>query len=279
MQPNLFIVGFQKCGSSSLFDKLVEHEDIKGTTPKETFALCDNNYQRFDIDKNISNSTFSWDNFRNESQNKTSKYFLEGSVINFYQERAINHIKDLNEKKVIFIIRNPIDRFRSTFDYYGKRLTNLGVINNLEEYYDIVRERSESIDVEGAKYAIEHGRYSKYIDRWTYEIGSENILLVGFKNLVSDTEDELKKISNFLDINKFKTNSIAFKNKTEVVKNKALNHYARRFFSGTGLGSTWMGSLYSRLNTTTKKTAVSQKLNLELRTFYQEEFIRYQDLF
>ena len=41
INANIFILGFQKCGSSTLFDVLANHSEISGTEPKETFFLTD----------------------------------------------------------------------------------------------------------------------------------------------------------------------------------------------------------------------------------------------
>ena len=280
MQPNLFIVGFQKCGSSSLFDKLIGHSDIEGTEPKETFALCDDDYEHFDKTKNIVSSQFQWGSYFSQSIDAVKrKYYLEASVCNFYQERALDYISTLKEKKVIFIVRNPIDRFRSTFDYYGKSITDFGVLSTLDRYYEIISEDSDKISKEGARYSIEHGMYSKYIDLWENSLGKENILVVSFKNLLKKPESEFKAISEFLGIEEFKNIDVAHANKSVNVKNKLLDHYGRRLFRGSGLGQTFVGKMYKKLNSTSTNTIISNDLQDKLQKIYQKEFERYGDLF
>jgi len=41
MIPNLFIVGAPKCGTSSLFDWLIQHPDVRGSSIKEPFFFTD----------------------------------------------------------------------------------------------------------------------------------------------------------------------------------------------------------------------------------------------
>lgn len=276
LEPNLFIVGFQKCGSSSLFHILSEINDISVSNPKETFAFTDFDSPHFNADNNISNPKFDWNNYYG---NKNSKYFLEASVCNFYQDTAINYISKLREKKVIFIIRNPIDRFVSTFDYYGKRIQNYGPILDLEEYFNIIKDNPNSIKVEGAKYAIDHGKYSYFIRRWKDKIGSENILVIGLKSLVMEPEPTILSICNFLKLPHPQFIEIQHRNKTKNIRSRRLDYYTKELFRGSGLGKSFLGKLYKKLNSSSSGPELSKEMASKLAEIYREEFELYKDYF
>ena len=116
MRPNLYIVGFQKCGSSSLFDYLASHPNIVGSHSKETFALVDPQSEHYRPQENVQDPGFSFDRYY-DSAAQTADYRLEGSVVNFYQKQAQQFIAASPDSKVVFILRDPIDRLKSNYRY------------------------------------------------------------------------------------------------------------------------------------------------------------------
>jgi len=270
--PNLFLVGIQKCGSSSLFNILSKHKDIICSDPKETFALTDNTSSNFNSKINISNSEFRWDDY---FENQNAKYYLEGSVNNFYQNSALEYISNLSERKVIFIVRDPIKRFISTFNYYGRKITQFKSINNLDEYFNIVSNYFDKIDNEGAKYAVEHGKYCQFIATWTKALGSENVKVVVLERLISQPEEELKSLFNFLELPVLANTVIPHQNKTKNVINTRLNYFLLKYFRGLGLRKTFIGKFYRFMNTTPKKPSINNELKEKLINIYKSEYSIY----
>ena len=196
MKPNVYIVGFQKCGSSSLFDLLASHPRIVGSEPKETFALVDAQSEHFHPEENIQNPDFSFDRYySNEASQAT--YLLEGSVVNFYQETALDYIAAIPHSKVVFILRDPIDRLRSNFRYYSDTGLHIGLNEQMSDYLDKVKNKSYT--KEALNFALEHGRYLPYIERWQERLGSERVLVLELHEL-ADNAALNQKLSNFLDV-------------------------------------------------------------------------------
>ncbi len=175
IRPNLYIVGFQKCGSSTLFDYLSAHQDITGTIPKETYFLVDDSYELYDSKKNVSKSPEEWNTFLPEKIN--TKIIMEASVCNFSQNRALAYIQGIPDAKIIFILRDPIKRFISTYNYnISWILKEIGNIS-LTEYYHLVQQKSVGRFM--CDHAIEHGFYSKYIHKWKNALGEEKVFITG----------------------------------------------------------------------------------------------------
>jgi len=277
MQPNLFIVGFQKCGSSSLFDLLVQHPEITGTIPKETFALADSTYENYS-EQNVKNTSFDWSSYIQDDNASQAKYYLEGSVCNFYQRTALEYIKSLENPKVIFIVRDPIDRFISTYSYYGSTGVYLKPGTSLQTYFELIEKKA--FTKEALNYALEHGRYATYINQWEEELGAEQIHLVGLKPLQKNTESVVEQLWNFLKITPFETIEIKHKNKSRPMKYKQLNRFLVRYLGGNNLGDSFLGKAYKKWNVSKSgKPILSEKLKDTLINYYSREFDLYREFF
>jgi hypothetical protein len=278
MVPNLYLVGFQKCGSSSLYKLLSQHPKIAVTQPKETFALVDDCDEHYNPVFNVRNDAFSWQDIQQNSLQNIN-YFLEGSVCNFYQNTALDYIKSKkNQPKVIFIIRDPIKRFRSAFMYYTPRITNYQPIKTLNEFYKVLKFVEVDLNVDGAKYALQHGEYCRYISRWEYALGKDSIKVISFEALVKYPEQTASEIFVFLEL-KHVAVTLNKENITKNIKYRQLNHYLKQIFSGSGLGKTKLGEVYLKLNRTHKKESIPETLQQQLEIYYKAEYKTYGDKF
>lgn len=275
--PNLFIVGFQKCGSSTLFNLLCQHPHIIGTEPKETFALTDVHYEHYNSQNSISNPVFSWSLYLKES--KDAKYYLEGSVCNFYQKSALDYIAQLPQKKVLFIIRNPVDRFFSTYHYFGNNGLYLKPGTSVTEFFDLLKNSCIETSKEGLRNALEHGRYVKYIDKWRQHIGAENIKVISFHSLLKNPLENINEIFQFLNIDPVKMVTLTQENKTMGVRFPAINRALVKAFRGNGLGESALGKVYKKVLQKKVEKIVDPELVEKLQREYKNEFEVYGELF
>lgn len=275
MHPNLFLLGFQKCGSSSLFDFLVQHPDIVGSSKKETFALTDPTFDFYDPENSVENDAFRWDKYFTSD----ARYRLEGSVCNFYQNTAKRYIESLPEAKAIFVVRDPIERFISSYNYYGSSGIFLKPGTSIEDYLKLVEKVEGSI--EGIKYALEHGAYVRFIKEWQERLGLPNVLVLSMKEVIKSPETIASKISEFLNIEvRFFPEQMSFKNESRVVKNKRLHLLIRNFFKGKGLGKTKLAKFYMSINRTKPpKISLSETSMNKLKAYYEEEYKELNKLF
>lgn len=277
MKPNLYIVGFQKCGSSLLFDLLVKHSQIAGSIPKETFYLTDKNYENYDFKKSIHNSKTSWAQFFSKSKEETS-YCLEASVCNFHQETALDYIANSEKAKVLMIVRSPIDRFVSNFKYYSGNIPKIDKDVSLLKYYDNVKAGKYKQD--SLKYALEHGKYLKYISLWESRLGKDRVYLVSFKNLIKQPETELGKIYKFLDL-KIDDNKIILEkvNESKKIKNTSLHKFLIKYFSADFPLKKQFKKLYYKAFTGKNSTEISKELEHLLKKEYKSELEVLKDYF
>lgn len=274
--PNLFLVGFQKCGSSSLFDLLVTHPQVKGTYPKETFFLTDGGYENFDPLSNISNKDCSWNTYTSEIGEDT-KYILEGSVCNFYQKNAINYITQLSDAKVIFILRDPVDRFVSNYKYYYGKINGISADTSLHDYYTKVKENKYTTDK--LSLSLEHGKYHQFISNWKNHIDEKNIHITSLERLKKDSQQELDNIFNFLGINTIPIQGLPHTNASKGLKNPGLHQKLVKIFGGTIFAGKFVKKLYARFFTKKLKPELSDALRNELKAYYEKEYSEYTQYF
>jgi hypothetical protein len=116
IKANLFIIGGQKCGTSTLFDNLINHHDIHGGEIKE---------KNFFSHENLFNKGQDWYHSLFPSI-KTYNYFkpiyfLDASPSYLYRLNVAELIHNYNPNaKFIIMMRNPIDRAFSAWNMYKK---------------------------------------------------------------------------------------------------------------------------------------------------------------
>lgn len=270
-KPNLYIVGFQRCGSTYLFNKLVTHPDIIGTTPKETFFLTDKAYDSFDPQHNITQGEKGWEAYVNQ-ETTSQKFILEASVCNFYQENAIDYLKANKESKVIFILRDPIERFISTYMYFGHWINReIGELT-IDEFYRKVKEGVFKRHT--LKYALEHGKYVQFLNQWEAALGSENIMLLGMKEVIKSENEVFERLSSFLGIDNQYFEEISQANQANQPKNKKLHKMllskiGGKKFVGKQMLRKWYNTIFLKKH---DKVSLSNDILEELKTYYKEEY-------
>lgn len=276
-KPDVFIVGFQKCGSSTLFDYLTKHPLIQGSKPKETFFLTDEFYDHYSSDLNFSVEGASWEHFfRSRAEQEK---LLEASVCHFYQETALNYLKSVNtEAKVIFILRDPIDRFISIYKYLYGKTGWIPPEDSLDLFYEKVKAGIYHPDL--LKYAIEHGHYSKFLDHWITELGTERILVLGFNDLIHRIENLGHQVFQFLDLEPLPVHTgNLHKNQSTSYRFPYLHRVLVGFFGGSWISIPLMHRIYNRFFTKKINPSLSEQYRKELKQIYNEQYRRYANLF
>lgn len=265
--PEIFIVGFQKCGSSTLFDLLCRHPDIQGTSPKETFFLADPDYDNYDYENNIENPAASWDRFLKDD--RQGKQILEASVCNFYQKNALAFLRDHPTTKAIFIVRNPLDRFKSNYKYYHGKIGGIPADVSLEQYFELVQ--TKPFDQDSLNFALEHGRYGQHIERWKEALGPERVHVVGFEQLIKNHQPVLDGLFDFLSLPRITVESLSHANASRGFVAPGLNKKLVSWFGGTALSNPLTKRVYQQLFMRKVAVAIPAELRASLEDFYRAE--------
>ena len=214
-KPNVYIIGVQKSGTTSLYHTLRNHEDIFGPEIKD--------YKR-------SHPFFFEQNYfeTRESQflklfkgHKYEKLIITSDVDIIESEEAMNRVKLYSKNpKIIICVRNPFSRIESMFKFYkqiGRIRENTSFEKAINDNYDMFLKRSLYFDKLSRAFSI---------------FGYENIMLIHFEEIVdpSNSEQVFNHLYNFLGIHK-KSMKLMHKNKT---KKKRKSVFRRIFEIGRG---------------------------------------------
>jgi len=204
--PNFFVIGGVRCGTTSLYHYLNQHNCIVKSAYDELGYFDDN----FHLGLNWYRSLFPMKSTRARVESKYKK-FLTYDVTPFYiyNPTVVDRIfKFSPDTKIIGILRNPIDRAYSNYngqiqdEGYAKSTFEKVVHaevdkiekskNDLENYGFLVDEFYEMI--------LARGFYAKQLEYWFKKFPRKNILLISSENFASKTVETLSRIFNFLDI-------------------------------------------------------------------------------
>lgn len=203
-KANLFIVGGQKCGTSSLFKSLANHKQINSSLFKEAHFF----------EKNYFLGLFWYDGlFFRFWFKKNIMYNMESSPNYIMYPEALERIYNYNQNaKLIFILRDRVDRAYSQyrhnkrfrlneikFDFENSLLNEKKTLisnpynKNSKKYYEF-RDKFNY---------IERSRYSPQLESLYKIFKSENVLILSYEKLFDETfsDSEYEKIGNFLKLN------------------------------------------------------------------------------
>ena len=229
VKPDFYIIGFAKCGTTSLFEYLISHPNIHPPKGKE-IDFFDRLYSRginwykvgfpFTIQKFIEKVFF-------------RKKFLTGEATPRYIEHphAINRIKQTTPNaKFIILLRNPIDR---AFSQHNMNVKNDYEINNfndaLKEEPRRISNRIEKMTNDITYYSwnydlyayLEHGLYVDKIKRWMEVFPKEQFLIIQSEEFFKNPSKTYNDVLEFLGLKLFSLKKFEIKGK--VNKNRTID--------------------------------------------------------
>ena len=217
-KPNFFIPGAAKSGTTSLHELLNTHPDISMSKEKEPVYWNNKLFNEFE---NLEISRY-LNLFEQEVKIKG-----ESTTSYMYYDNFIKNVKDNFHQppKFIFILRNPIDRYISHYNWLkglGKEKRRIDKIIEEERYLDF----KEYNDY--PKQYYQFGLYYKWISRFIENFGKENIKIVTFEKLISERLNILNSCYEFLGVSKMDSVNFIKSNKTNKVIFPSMYHFLRK---------------------------------------------------
>lgn len=181
----LLIIGSMKCGTTSLFNQLAEHPEISPCKEKEPDFFSNQNIYKKGFD--FYQSLWNYSTQNNAIALEASTNYSKAPRVTNTPDRIYKVKSDSNTNfKFIYVIRNPIDRIIShcTHDLQAQWSVkyNHPIVNGIP--YPAI---------EISKYAMQLATYLELFPR-------KDILILDFEDLKNNTEELLKKICIFLEI-------------------------------------------------------------------------------
>lgn len=227
--PNLLVVGFAKCATTSLAKHLSHHPEICAPTVKETYFLADAGspfvemsefFEEVGLAENkTARAAEAFRQFTGAYRNE--KYLFDATPYHFCQKNALHYAKNRSNTKVIFIIRDPLDRLQSSFDFFKNVQQEFPNIT-FEEYVDIQLSNKKTRTEFRQKISrpffkavfdvdLAMGRYADYILPWIDELGADNIFVGKLEDLKENPQEFINSLCCFLEVSQSAYEDYEFK--------------------------------------------------------------------
>lgn len=220
-KANLLIIGAPKCGTTSLVDWLIQHPEIglEGNE-KELFALIDEDNSLSEMEREY------------KINSSDEKIRVDGTVHYLYQKRALNYFLNNDSVRAIVVVRDPIDRLRSAFNFTKYSHSAVSESYSFEAYakdligknYRSIERNFDSLHSDVAISELKYGRYEEYISQWA--VMKDRFLIVGFDDLKNNNSLVVDEIFSWLNLDASDV-EYDISNESYVPRYRAINRFVK----------------------------------------------------
>jgi len=200
IKPNFLIVGAAKSGTTSLYQYLKQHPDIFMPEWKELSLFIGDPYGPLHRVKKPDYYRIAFSKIKNQSA------MGEASTAYLFDEAAPGIIKEqLGAIRIIIILRDPVAMSYSLYNHQFRKEGE--TLNNFEEALAQEEQRRNNLEFRKdcygwhANYYYYHrGLYYEQVKRYMDAFGKENVRVIIFEELTTDTINVVKEIFQFLGV-------------------------------------------------------------------------------
>jgi hypothetical protein len=204
--PSFLIIGPPKCGTTSLYEYLIQHPNIIPAYKKE-LKYFDLFYKK---GEGWYRSFFCTHFFKKIKYSKGRSITGEATPYYIFYPLAPLRIKTtLPDAKIICIFRNPTDR---AYSHYGHEIRkgreNLSFRDALNEEHIRLKGEEKKLIKDPAYYSFNHhhfsylsyGHYEKLLKYWYRFFDEKQILILKSEDLFKNPNTVVNKVFKFLDV-------------------------------------------------------------------------------
>lgn len=176
--PDFIVIGGMKCGSTSLYENLLSNPDIGLCLQKEIAYFC----------TRYANS-YEWylNQFPREGKVK-GEVSANYTKLHLYPEVPKRMWEHCPGVKLIYIVRNPIDRFLSHYVH------NVAMEQELRTFEQILKELHDNGDY------IYIGQYIKHIEEYLKYFSKDQLKIVLLDDLKKNGQQTMEDIYSFIGV-------------------------------------------------------------------------------
>ena len=208
MLPDFLIIGGRKCGSTSLYNYLIQHPCVASPLRKEMHFFSTK------FHKNLAwyKANFPSTRYKSCSNKNQKKNFItcDASAEYLSYPNVAERVHQIIPKvKLIAILRNPIERAFSDWKYAAKEetLSFEEAIKNEKARLAVEKEKileDPHYITHWAQAYTTQGIYIDQLKRWFELFPKKQILILKSEDFFSNTESILKEVCQFLNLESFK---------------------------------------------------------------------------
>jgi hypothetical protein len=193
-KANLFIIGASKCGTTSLWNMLNLHPEVFMTNPKEPFFFSFSDYF-----SKIEGYQALFKNAKTETYlGEATPIYSETTLIPELPERLFNYNP---QAKIIYLVRNPLERLKSVWRQLLYTGHDLRVVYN--DYCDakvplMPKKFEEALFIHPN--FVEATKYWTHLNNYLNVFPKKNVGVFYFEDLKNNPEQFFTSICEFLEI-------------------------------------------------------------------------------
>lgn len=202
--PDFVVVGASKCGTSSLHEYLRQHPHISLPVRKETHFFIYDRASEYKLEDDIEmvNRIESLDEYLADFEPKEEPV-THGEVdpkYLVYPNAALNIRKYIPNAKLACLLRNPVDRFYSSFHFLRLKQSKL---SGFDEVVHSIRNGQMDIHT---KRALETSYYHKHLQHYYKLFPREQIKIFLFDDLSTRPRQLMKSFLEYIEVEDFEFN-------------------------------------------------------------------------
>ena len=278
--PNLFIIGAAKCGTTSMYNWLRNHPDVFMSPVKEPLYYCTDFEWRNVKDKEVYDSLFKGANYKHKAVGEASaSYYLSDVAIPKIEEKY-------DEPKYIYMVR---EQKKIALSLHKELLkTGNEHIDDFEKAWRLSEERRKG------KFIGSYCRNKKWLDyknaslvgerlKWVLQkVPKKRVKVVFLEDIKKEALEEYKKVLNFVGANydgrdEFPVSNKRAKNKYRIVQKavRTLGDFSRKIKDNVGINrklGTGILNYIQRMNKSDmSREGISSELESEMTDYYEED--------
>ncbi len=191
--PNFLCVGAQKAGTTTLHDILIQHPEIYLPEIKETKFFQDNSKYKKGLDYYEKEFFEKWNGEKAIGEIDPEYMYFE-----YVPERIYKHLG--KDTKLIFMLRNPVDR---AYSHYWMSYRRGYETETFEKAIELEQKRIKIDEFHKNHFSyIDRGFYAKQIKRYLNFFPKENMFFIIFETeFLKNRIETVKFLLKFLEVN------------------------------------------------------------------------------
>lgn len=188
MLPNFVVIGAQKSGTSSLHQYLRQHPDV---------AMCKDKEPDFFVEERNWNLGIDWyESLFDHAERALAIGEASTSYTMFPHYKGVPQriVETLGDVRLIYLIRNPIDRTRSDYLHY-----RFPVRGKETQFVEAENRPIAQALLENDLY-LDTSRYAMQLEQYLEVVARERILIVTTEDLGTKRVETMRKIFSFLEL-------------------------------------------------------------------------------
>ncbi len=272
---NVIIAGVNKAGTTSLFVSLSEHPQVTPSAVKETRYFTPARYGRPVEPPAVYEGYFADTEGARAHLEATPSYFYGGAPL----ARLID--QTLSDPRIIVVLREPVSRAVSFFQYQKARL-RIPADLSIEDYLA----RADALGPEGfldpaneCYFAVGGSCYADYLPAWLEQFGPDRLRILSFEELTADPELVIGRVVSWLglDATMLPAEALAAENVTAAFKSRRFQRLAlgvndrfERILRRHPKAKRRLRRIYFRFNGRAAANQVSDDVRTELAARFRE---------